>query len=177
MSPRQDEDRPLVAAHPYLSAARELENPSPTADPQVVGDLDRLQIAEDVLATALEVIRDAPADSPRDPNLVERERAQEESAANHRERAVVLREAVVALGGVPSAYGLRDLPNEPDQLGALTDPRSIDAALAADAEALADLYEAAVANAHALPTIRDLLLDHLGATRQEARIHARGATA
>lgn len=159
MSPRHGDDVPLVSHHPYLSAAEERANPTATTDPQVIGDLDRLQVAERELAAALAITHDVEAHT---------------HAPTHLERAEALRRLIVELGGAPSDYGLRELPHEPEQLGGVRDRRSIYSALHDDARVLADLYEGAVEHATALEPAHRLLEQHLIATRADvARFAAR----
>jgi hypothetical protein len=147
------DDKPLIGTNPMTSAAWKRAHPSPTADPQIVGDLDRLQHAERELGFALAVAR------------------QPDTAAMvsaHQTRALELRQLITSLGGAPSDHGLRELPHEPDQIAGLGDARGILIALADDARALADLYQDALRHAAGAPSAHDLLARNLAATRTEA---------
>jgi hypothetical protein len=152
MSPRQGDGSPLIGEHPYLAAARERANPTATGDSQVVGDLDRLQLAERELAAALAVAHDAQAAA---------------LAPVHQGRADELRRLIVELGGAPSDHGLRELPHEPEQLGGVLDRRAIHSALADDGRVLAELYEVSAEHAFGLPAVHERLTQHLIATRVE----------
>jgi hypothetical protein len=149
-----DHDRPLIGKNPYLAAAREREHPTPTSDPQVVGDLDRLRLAERELGASLAAARHIL------PSAEEDKRA-------HEQRAAELGRLITGLGGAPSESGPRELPHEAEQMAGVADPRAVFVALAANAAALVELYTQAQAHVvHAeLAGAIDQLLD---ATRSEA---------
>jgi hypothetical protein len=87
------DDTPLVTRDPIRAAQRERAHPTPTADPQLVADLDRLQRAEGELAAMLAA-------------------AAPDEAAGHAREAEALRGRIRALGGAPSDGGSRELPYE-----------------------------------------------------------------
>jgi hypothetical protein len=149
-----DDDRPLIGKHPYRSAAREAAHPSPTSDPQVVGDLDRLQLAERELGASLAAVRQILPSA-------------EEDSRAHGQRAAELGRLIGGLGGAPSESGLRELPHEAEQMAGIADPRALFVALAANAAALVELYtqaQAHVMQAELAGPVEQLL----EATRSEA---------
>lgn len=149
-----NQDRPLVGKNPYLAAARERAHPTPTSDPQVVGDLDRLQLAERELVASLAAARHIlpSADSDR--------RA-------HEQRAAELGRVITGLGAAPSESGLRELPHEAEQVAGIADPGALMAALAANTGSLVDLYTQAQAHI-VLAELAGVIEHLLDATRSEA---------
>jgi hypothetical protein len=132
----EDERRPLVGEHPYLGAAREHRHPAPTGDPQTVGDLDRLQLAERALADAL-----AAARGRLEASLAEHLDAM---ITKHRSNVPELVRLIRELGGAPSDHGPNEMPQPSDEIARLILPAALAAALADDARSLVRLYRVAL---------------------------------